>query len=71
MSGLTNPAVGAAAAVLGTRIVADHAGGLMGEVAKGASGLLPFTGIAVGIYALLGIGLIVGGLLLRRFGKDV
>jgi hypothetical protein len=70
MSGLTHPAVGAGAAVLGTRVVADHATGPVAKVASVASGMLPFTGVAVGIYLAIGLGLIVAGFILRRVGKE-
>jgi hypothetical protein len=37
-----------------------------GVGAAAAEGMLPFTGIALGIYMAIGIALIVAGLLLRR-----
>ena len=37
-----------------------------GVGAAAANGMLPLTGIALGIYMAIGIGLIVVGLLLRR-----
>ena len=35
-----------------------------------ASGTLPFTGLQLGIYVALGLAVLAGGLLLRRFGRD-
>jgi hypothetical protein len=37
-----------------------------GVGAAAAEGMLPFTGIALGVYMAIGIGLIVAGLLIRR-----
>jgi hypothetical protein len=34
-----------------------------------ASGTLPFTGMQLGVYLALGLALLAGGLLLRRFGR--
>lgn len=37
-----------------------------GVGAAAAEGMLPFTGIALGVYMAIGVALIVGGLVLRR-----
>lgn len=58
MSGV-NPGVLIGGAAVGTGVVAE----------KAATALLPFTGIAVGIYVALAIGLIVLGLVMRFAGS--
>ena len=35
-----------------------------------ASGTLPFTGLQLGVYVALGLAVLAGGLLLRRFGRN-
>jgi hypothetical protein len=37
-------------------------------VAPASAGTLPFTGLQLGVFVLLGLALIGGGLLVRRFG---
>jgi hypothetical protein len=37
---------------------------------KAAHALMPFTGVAVGIYLVFAVGLIVGGFVLRRLGAN-
>ena len=55
MTGIKVPAgVAGASAVLGTQV---------------AKGTLPFTGIALGVYATLGGGLMLTGIALRVFGR--
>jgi hypothetical protein len=54
MSGV-NPGIIIGGAAVGTGVAAK----------KAASALLPFTGVAVGIYVALAIGLVVMGLALR------
>jgi hypothetical protein len=38
----------------------------VGVGAAAAEGMLPFTGIALGVYTAIGVALIVAGLVLRR-----
>jgi nitric oxide reductase large subunit len=52
---------GAAGALLGNSLAA-HAHGPIGEAAQS---VLPFTGIAVGMYLITGIALVVAGVVLR------
>jgi hypothetical protein len=64
--------VKAPAAVLGASVVASHAAkaplaGVLGE--RATKGTLPFTGIALGIYLLIGLSLVLAGLALRAYGK--
>ena len=55
MTGIKVPAgVAGASAVLGTQV---------------AKGTLPYTGIALGVYATLGAGLMLTGVALRVFGR--
>ena len=56
---------GVLSTVLGTRVLAER---LTNPDAgtKVLSGVLPMTGLAVGVYIAIGIGLIVIGALLRR-----
>ena len=35
-----------------------------------AAGTLPFTGLQLGVYVALGLAVLAGGLLLRRFGRN-
>ena len=58
MSGVHHSAV--AGATLATGAVAG----------KAAGAVMPFTGVAVGIYLVFAIGLIVGGFVLRRLGAS-
>ena len=58
MSGV-NPGIIIGGAAVGTGVVAE----------KAATALLPFTGIAVGIYIALAVALIVLGLALRTLGN--
>ena len=59
MSGV-NPGIIIGGAAVGTGMAAN----------KAANALLPFTGIAVGIYLALAVGLIVMGLALRTLGNS-
>ena len=58
MSGV-NPGIIIGGAAVGTGVVAE----------KAATALLPFTGIAVGIYLVLALGLIIMGFVLRSMGS--
>jgi len=58
MSGV-NPGIIIGGAAVGTGVAAERA----------ATALLPFTGIAVGIYVALAVGLLVLGLVLRAVGS--
>jgi hypothetical protein len=58
MSGV-NPGIIVGGAAVGTGVAAK----------KAATALLPFTGIAVGIYIALAVGLVVLGLALRYLGS--
>jgi hypothetical protein len=61
-SEVTRPVV-QAAATLGT------ATQRAGVATTQSSGALPFTGLQLGVYAALGLAVLVGGLLLRRAGR--
>lgn len=58
MSGV-NPGILIGGAAVGTGVVAK----------KAATALLPFTGVAVGIYVALALGLIVLGFVMRTLGN--
>jgi hypothetical protein len=60
------PGVTLGTTVLGTKFVAGT-GGVAGGIAEG---LLPVTGIAFGLYLAVGLGLVVAGFLMRRFGSS-
>ena len=64
MSGVTQVA-GTATAVLGTQIAATKVPALN----KVASGLLPLTGAAVGLYVVIALCLLVAGFVLQHFGQ--
>ena len=57
MSGV-NPGIIIGGAAVGTGVAAE----------KAATALLPFTGVAVGIYVALALGLVILGLVLRTVG---
>jgi hypothetical protein len=64
--------VKAPAAVLGTSVVVSHAAkgpvaGVLGGHA--ARGTLPFTGVALSIYLVIGLSLVLVGIALRAYAK--
>jgi hypothetical protein len=63
MSGVHSAGVGAAASVLGTQFFPSQ-----GAAGTAAHAALAFTGFACGVYLLFAVGLIVLGVLLRRWG---
>jgi hypothetical protein len=67
-SQLTGPAV---AQALGSQhtLNTQKPSGVLGAAVP-ASGTLPFTGLQLGVYVALGLAVLAGGLLLRRFGRN-
>jgi hypothetical protein len=57
---------GAAGALLGNSL-ATHAHGPIGHAAQS---VLPFTGVAVGLYLITGLALVLAGVLLRWTGRN-
>jgi hypothetical protein len=66
MSGVKAPA-----GVLGTSVVVGHLSGtpVAGVLGGHAASTLPFTGVALSIYLVVGVSLVLAGLALRAYGK--
>jgi hypothetical protein len=49
-----------------------HTGGVLGATVLGshAAGILPFTGAAVGLYAVVALGLVVAGAVMTLLGRN-
>ncbi len=57
---------GAGGTMLGNSLL-SHDAGPVGHV---AASVLPYTGVAVGLYLVTGVGLLVAGFVLRRMGRQ-